>query len=204
MACKSPLWSRPDRDPHPTNPVASGFRATIGYYIVLTAHSFMSHIIYRMIALSVTTYTDCQALFVFIQWAGNTTIGASSSLLLVRTIAVWNRSPYVIAPMLLLALGQWGLLYYSQWNIHPFLPLTHSFTHSHQVSPRYVITPSVDTPPYSKSRPSHHPPSRSRRNGLPNTPSASSLAHPLPFSSHYTCTVSTSLLTKYPFLINRS
>ena len=77
---------------------------------------YISYTIYRLIALSVTTPIDCQALFVFIQWAGNTTIGASSSLLLVRTIAVWNRSPYVIAPMLLLAIGQWGLLYYSQLN----------------------------------------------------------------------------------------
>ena len=71
--------------------------------------------LYRLISLSVTTPTDCQALFAFIQWAGNTTIGASTSLLLVRTVAVWNRSPYVIAPMLLLSAGQWGLLYYSQF-----------------------------------------------------------------------------------------
>jgi len=72
--------------------------------------------IYRLIGLSVTTPTDCQALFVFIQWAGNTAIGASTSLLLIRTVAVWNRSPYIIAPMLLLAAGQWGLLYYSELN----------------------------------------------------------------------------------------
>ena len=72
------------------------------------------YIIHRLIGLSVTTQTDCQALFVFIQWAGNTTIGASTSLLLIRTIAVWNRSLYIIAPMLLLAAGQWGLLYYSK------------------------------------------------------------------------------------------
>ena len=76
--------------------------------------------LYRLISLSVTTPIDCQALFGFIQWAGNTTIGASSSLLLVRTIAVWNRSRFVIFPMLLLAAGQWGLLYYSQSKYLPF------------------------------------------------------------------------------------
>jgi hypothetical protein len=72
----------------------------------------------------VTAPLNCQALFVFIQWAGNTTIGAATTLLLVRTIAVWDRSLYVIVPMLLLAAGQWGLLYYSQSNLPPFSPFS--------------------------------------------------------------------------------
>jgi hypothetical protein len=129
---------------------------------------------YRLISITVTTPTNCQALFVFIQWAGNTTIGASTSLLLIRTVAVWNRSRYIIAPMLVLAAGQWGLLYYSQLNIsirsiHPLIinrhthlcafcliclsPLSHRHRHRHrtpdsdispQVSPRYVSTSLVE------------------------------------------------------------
>ena len=93
----------------------------------LPAHSNLHF--YRLISLSVTTPTDCQALFAFIQWAGNTTIGASTSLLLVRTVAVWNRSPYVIAPMLLLSAGQWGLLYYSQFP-SPVPPIRPTQRHS--------------------------------------------------------------------------
>jgi len=103
--------------PLPIHP-PSGTRWLVSQVLLLPSSEFPLTLtrIYRLIGLSVTTPTDCQALFAFIQWAGNTAIGASTSLLLIRTVAVWNRSPYIIAPMLLLAAGQWGLLYYSELN----------------------------------------------------------------------------------------
>ena len=48
--------------------------------------------------------------YVFIQFAGFTTIGSASTLLMLRTIAVWNRVPLVTVPLVLASMGQWGLL----------------------------------------------------------------------------------------------
>ena len=103
--------------PHP--PIPSRERVPYDHPSTQLVLLSLIYIIHRLIGLSVTTQTDCQALFVFIQWAGNTTIASSTSLLLIRTIAVWNRSRYIIAPMLLLAAGQWGLLYYSELTTSP-------------------------------------------------------------------------------------
>jgi len=48
--------------------------------------------------------------YVFNQFAGNTAIGSTSTLLMLRTIAVWNRAHRVTAPLVVASLGQWGLL----------------------------------------------------------------------------------------------
>ncbi|KAF8302625.1 hypothetical protein DL93DRAFT_465819 [Clavulina sp. PMI_390] len=74
------------------------------------------------IALNVTTEVNCQALYAFNQFAGNTTIGAASTLLMLRTIAVWNRRYFITIPLVILSLGQWGILFHgiatvrSSWN----------------------------------------------------------------------------------------
>ncbi|KAF8302623.1 hypothetical protein DL93DRAFT_2102570 [Clavulina sp. PMI_390] len=74
------------------------------------------------IALNVTTEVNCQALYAFNQFAGNTTIGAASTLLMLRTIAVWNRRYFITVPLVILSLGQWGILFHgiatlrSSWN----------------------------------------------------------------------------------------
>jgi len=47
--------------------------------------------------------------YMFIQFTGYTTIGSASTLLMLRTIAVWNR-PLVTVPLVLASAGQWGLL----------------------------------------------------------------------------------------------
>jgi hypothetical protein len=49
-------------------------------------------------------------------------MGSASTLLMLRTIAVWNRSPRIVVPLLLASMGQWGLLIHgivtirSQWS----------------------------------------------------------------------------------------
>lgn len=46
----------------------------------------------------------------FNQFGGNTSIGAASTLLMLRTIAVWNKKLYIVIPLVILSLGQWGIL----------------------------------------------------------------------------------------------
>lgn len=48
--------------------------------------------------------------YVFAQFTGFTAIGSASTLLMLRTIAVWNRVPLVTVPLVLASMGQWGLL----------------------------------------------------------------------------------------------
>jgi len=49
-------------------------------------------------------------------------MGSASTLLMLRTIAVWNRSPRIVIPLILASMGQWGLLIHgivtirSQWS----------------------------------------------------------------------------------------
>lgn len=83
------------------------------------------------ISLNVTTKVNCQSLvrsfphfalryvahvlflqYLFSQFAGNTAIGASSALLMLRTIAIWNRRPAVMYPLIVIAMGQWAILFH--------------------------------------------------------------------------------------------
>jgi len=49
--------------------------------------------------------------FTFTQFGGYTTIGSASTLLMLRTIAVWKCAPLVTAPLVLLSLGQWAYFF---------------------------------------------------------------------------------------------
>jgi hypothetical protein len=51
-----------------------------------------------------------QALYSFAQFAGNGAIGSASTLLMLRTIAIWNRNLWVTIPLVILSLGQWAIL----------------------------------------------------------------------------------------------
>ncbi|KAG8954573.1 hypothetical protein FRC03_011421 [Tulasnella sp. 419] len=64
------------------------------------------------VSLNSTDRLDCQALYTFNQVAGNIAIGSSSTLLMLRTFAIWSRNLYVIIPLTCLALGQWSILFY--------------------------------------------------------------------------------------------
>ena len=48
--------------------------------------------------------------YTFNQVTGYTTLGSASTLLMLRTIAVWHRHPLVTAPLVVASLGQWGIL----------------------------------------------------------------------------------------------
>lgn len=63
-----------------------------------------------LIALNVSDPINCQVLYTWNQFGGNTSIGAASSLLMLRTVAVWNKKLYIIIPLALISAGQWGIL----------------------------------------------------------------------------------------------
>lgn len=63
-----------------------------------------------LVALNVSSEVNCQALYTFNQFGGNTSIGAASTLLMLRTIAVWNKKLYIVIPLALISAGQWGIL----------------------------------------------------------------------------------------------
>ncbi|KDQ07163.1 hypothetical protein BOTBODRAFT_614745 [Botryobasidium botryosum FD-172 SS1] len=74
-------------------------------------------------ATNVTTKVQCQTLYGFNQFAGNTAIGTASTLLVLRTVAVWARKLYIIIPLVILSLGHWTVLFHgvatvqSNWSV---------------------------------------------------------------------------------------
>ncbi|KAJ8086373.1 hypothetical protein PM082_005196 [Marasmius tenuissimus] len=58
-----------------------------------------------------STQINCQGLYTFIAWAGNLAMLASSTSLMLRTIALWERRLIVVVPLGILCLGHWGILH---------------------------------------------------------------------------------------------
>lgn len=58
-----------------------------------------------------------QALYSFAQFAGNGAIGSASTLLMLRTIAIWNRNLFVTIPLVILSLGQWAILFHGTYAL---------------------------------------------------------------------------------------
>ncbi|KAF8826541.1 hypothetical protein HHX47_DHR5000306 [Lentinula edodes] len=52
-----------------------------------------------IVSLSVTTRINCGALYVFNSWAGNMTLLCSSTSLMLRTVALWERKLTVVVPL---------------------------------------------------------------------------------------------------------
>ncbi|KAL4265636.1 hypothetical protein AB1N83_000189 [Pleurotus pulmonarius] len=64
-----------------------------------------------IISFTVTTKINCAALYTFNSWTGNMSILCASTSLMLRTIALWERSKKVIVPLGILCLGHWAFLY---------------------------------------------------------------------------------------------
>jgi hypothetical protein len=80
-------------------------------------------IIGMLIALNTTTEIDCQGLYTFNQFFGSAAIGTASTLLMFRTIAIWNKNLFVTIPLILVAVGHWAVLMYSVTSVKAtFLP----------------------------------------------------------------------------------
>lgn len=56
-------------------------------------------------------YNILQALFAYIQFSGITSVGAATSLLMLRTVALWPRKWIVLVPLGLISAGQWGIIF---------------------------------------------------------------------------------------------
>ncbi|TCD61261.1 hypothetical protein EIP91_008694 [Steccherinum ochraceum] len=74
-----------------------------------------------LLAIDVTDRINCSSLLAFLQFAGDASVGLASINLAIRTMAIWRRSPYVVAPLVVLILGHWGLIFagivvHTQWE----------------------------------------------------------------------------------------
>ena len=72
----------------------------LGISRVFTRSSFSN------IALNTASQINCQSLYVFNQFMGNTAIATASTLLMLRTIAIWSRNIYIVVPLVILSLGR--------------------------------------------------------------------------------------------------
>jgi len=70
--------------------------------------------------LNVSSPVNCQALYTWNQFGGNTSMGAASTLLMLRTVAVWNKKLYIIIPLGLISAGQWGILLHGVTTVKAF------------------------------------------------------------------------------------
>ncbi|KAG9043616.1 hypothetical protein FS837_009332 [Tulasnella sp. UAMH 9824] len=93
------------------------FKYPMGFYFACRYSLFFS-LIGINIALNSTTKLNCQALYVFNQLMGNIAIATASTLLMLRTIAIWSRNIMVVVPLVILALGQWGILLHGVITVH--------------------------------------------------------------------------------------
>ncbi|KAG8920223.1 hypothetical protein FRC03_003923 [Tulasnella sp. 419] len=88
----------------------------------IAKYSMFAATIGLAVANNYTGSLHCQSLYTFNQFVGNTAIGGASSLLMLRTIAIWSENWHVIGPLVFLSLGQWGILMHgvttvkAQWN----------------------------------------------------------------------------------------
>jgi len=83
----------------------------------LCKYTMLFAIIGMLIALNTTSPINCQALYTFNQFFGSSAIGTASTLLMFRTIAIWNKNLLVTIPLILIALGHWGILMYSVTSV---------------------------------------------------------------------------------------
>ncbi|RPD61894.1 hypothetical protein L226DRAFT_571294 [Lentinus tigrinus ALCF2SS1-7] len=65
----------------------------------------------RMASFTVKSPINCQALYTFVCIAGNLSILCSSTTLMLRTIAVWERKLHIVIPLVGLCLAHWALLW---------------------------------------------------------------------------------------------
>lgn len=80
-------------------------------------YTMLLAIVGMLIALNTTTEINCQALYTFNQFFGSAAIGTASTLLMFRTIAIWNKNLFVTIPLVLIALGHWSILMYSVTSV---------------------------------------------------------------------------------------
>jgi len=116
-------------------------------FYIYCRYSLLLALITANIIVNAATKVNCQVLCTLCQFFVNTSMGSASTLLMLRTIAVWNRAPIVTASLVVASVGQWGLLLHgistvlSSWSdairacainaVHPkFIKLNYLYTMS--------------------------------------------------------------------------
>ncbi|GLB38846.1 hypothetical protein LshimejAT787_0600080 [Lyophyllum shimeji] len=79
-------------------------------------YAMLGGLIGFVIVLDSTKEIACQAAYTTLQVLGNTALGVASINLAIRTSAVWGKKNYVRIPMLVLLLGQFGIILRSVFN----------------------------------------------------------------------------------------
>ncbi|KAK0480468.1 hypothetical protein EDD18DRAFT_1205376 [Armillaria luteobubalina] len=64
-----------------------------------------------------TTPMNCNVLYTFLQFLGNTALGTASINLSIRTIAIYSQKLYVVVPLSVLILGHWIIILWSVTNV---------------------------------------------------------------------------------------
>ncbi|KIJ56513.1 hypothetical protein M422DRAFT_773308 [Sphaerobolus stellatus SS14] len=92
------------------------FRWPMTFYFACRYSMFFA-LIGLLVALNTTTELNCQALYTFNQFTGNSAIGTASTLFMLRTIAIWNRNPYIAFLLVIICLGHWGSLLHGMTTV---------------------------------------------------------------------------------------
>ncbi|KDN44195.1 hypothetical protein RSAG8_05668, partial [Rhizoctonia solani AG-8 WAC10335] len=91
-------------------------------FYFLCRYSILLALILLNVINNTKTEINCQAMYTLAQFLGNVSIGTTSNLLMFRAIAIWSRSVWVVAPLLLIAVGHWSILLHgiiavrANWN----------------------------------------------------------------------------------------
>ncbi|KAJ7283873.1 hypothetical protein C8J57DRAFT_1293850 [Mycena rebaudengoi] len=80
-------------------------------FFFLSRYCMLFSFIGLIISITVAHPVNCGALFTFNSWTGNMAILCSSTSLMLRTIALWERKRAVVIPLGVLAAAHWILLY---------------------------------------------------------------------------------------------
>jgi len=87
------------------------------FFYFYCKYSIWATVIGVVIATNVTTKINCQVVYTFCHFLVNTSTGCASLLLMLRTIAVWNRRPFVMVPLVVISMGHWAFLLHGSRDI---------------------------------------------------------------------------------------
>ncbi|KAI0721844.1 hypothetical protein C8T65DRAFT_169688 [Cerioporus squamosus] len=87
-------------------------------FFFLCRFSLILSIAALMASFTIRSPINCQALYTFICVAGNLSIVCSSTTLMLRTLALWERKLPIVIPLVGLCLAQWALLWRGMFIIN--------------------------------------------------------------------------------------
>ncbi|KAF5369827.1 hypothetical protein D9758_001254 [Tetrapyrgos nigripes] len=87
-------------------------------FFFFSRYCIVSAIVGLIVSLTVSDPINCGALYIFNSWSGNMTILCSSTSLMLRTIALWERKRNVVIPLGVLCIAFWAILYRTMFIVH--------------------------------------------------------------------------------------